>query len=800
MDRHETTGAVRRSVLAGVAAAAFPLIIADASAQDAADVGSSNGDVIVVTAQFKSQDLQDTPIAITAVTGDMLEARGQTGIADVAAQAPNVNLQEAPATFGPAVQAYIRGVGQSDSNFALEPGVGIYVDDVYYSTLQGSMLNLVDLERVEILRGPQGTLAGQNSIGGAVKLYSKLPDGEDEGYLQALYGSYDRTEIRGGGSFTLVPGELFMRLTGAGMSSDGYVDRYDYACTHPGTPVRSFQVGPGCKLGTEGGKSYIAGRGVLRWTPSDPLEVVLIGDITQDESESSPSTLLYVGDLNGPGVDSSPAYDLDGVLLGTASGSPFITYSPYGDFAQDTFTDSPYVSYENYLNYEPRDGTAPYSVPMKNALDSWGFSGQINYELSENLSATSITGYREYDSVFSSAESSPINTSLVTNDVSHKQFSQEVRLSGQVSDIVDFTVGGYFLDAHSEGGSRVQLTTLTFTQTDDVQQQTLAAFFNTEIHVTEALSVIGGVRYSDITKTYVYGRGGVPGNIYGGEAPPALAPLDGLEIEYAGDRLDYRAGLQYRWTDNFMTYAQISTGFKSGGANPRPFFPAQALTHDPETLTAYEAGFKSDFFDRRLVVNAAAFINKYDDILVTVPNCPTVPPRPCSLPLNAGEADVKGFEMEARVSPVEGFSLDASLGYLDFDYKSISELGLSSGITLDMDAPFVQEWQWSIGAQYAHDMGDLGVITPRIDVSYQDSFFSQPINRAPFNEVPERTLVNARIAYHDRDDTWRLAFEVRNLTDKLYYDGLFDNRGSTSSIQGRPAMPRTWAVSLRRNF
>lgn len=755
---------------------------------------------IVVTAQFRVQRLQDTPIAITAMTGEMLEARSQTSIAQVAAQAPNVNLQEAPATYGPSIQAFIRGVGQADSTFALEPGVGLYVDDVYYSTLQGSMLDLLDLQRVEILRGPQGTLAGQNSIGGAIRLYSKRPDGTGGGYIQGTYGSYKRTELRGAADFTIAPDQLFARISGTSVERDGYVTRYDYRCTHPTSTVRSFNMKDDCKLGTEGGKSYSAGRAVLRWTPGSDTEVLLTGDITRDDSESSPSTLLYVGSTTAAGSPATAPYTIDGVQLGTAAGSPFISYSPYGNFALDTFTDSPYVSYENYLNYAPRDGTAPYAAPARNSMDTWGTSANIEHHFTDSLSLTSITAYRQYNAIYTSAESSPIATALTANDVTHKQTTQEIRLSGAIGTWVNFTVGGFYLDAHSEGGSRVQLPTLEFRQTDDVKSKTKAAFANVELHATDELTFVAGTRYTDISKAFTYYRGGTPGNIYNGAAPPSLAPLNGLKATYSGDNVDYRGIVQYRWSPQFMTYAQFSTGFKSGGANPRPFYPSQALTHSPETLDAYEAGFKSDLFARTLRLNMAAFQNEYHDILVSVANCPTVPATPCALPLNAGEAELRGLEAETTWEPVDGLQVDASLGYLDFKYKSIAPIAASAGITLNMDAPFVQKWRWSLGAQYEIDLGGIGSLTPRVDVSHQSSYFSQAINRPPFNLVPGRTLANARLTYRDPEQDWQLSLEVTNLTDKLYYDGLFDNRASTSSIQGRPGRPREWAVTLRRNF
>jgi iron complex outermembrane receptor protein len=272
--------------------------------------------------------------------------------------------------------------------------------------------------------------------------------------------------------------------------------------------------------------------------------------------------------------------------------------------------------------------------------------------------------------------------------------------------------------------------------------------------------------------------------------------------------VDWRGVLQYRWSDQLMTYAQVSTGFKGGGVNPRPFFPSQALAFGPEKLVAYEAGFKSDLFGRMMRLNVSAFINKYDDILVTVSSCPqTGNAAPCALPLNAGKATVKGGEAELSLRPARGFQIDASLAYLNFKYTEISASAASSGIGLEDEGQYISPWQWSIGAQYEIDLGRIGTVTPRIDVDHQDTFNRNANNvdaatggRDIFGSVAGRTLVNARVTFRTADRGWELAFESRNLTNKLYYSYVFDNRGSTNSIQGSPGEPRTFAVTLKRKF
>ena len=234
---------------------------------------------VTVTAQFREQSVQDTPLSITAISGDILEARSQTNIAEITNQAPNVTLKPQGAAFGPSLGASIRGVGQFDFNPALEPGVGIYVDDVYFATLTGSIMDLLDLERVEILRGPQGTLAGKNSIGGAVKLFSRKAEGEG-GYLSAAYGSRDRMDLRGSGDFAL--GEnLFARLSGVRKRQEGYIEQPRLRLRLPeqrraGNP----RAGDDCVVAHNSEVDYSALRGVLRFVASDSFEITGAVDYT----------------------------------------------------------------------------------------------------------------------------------------------------------------------------------------------------------------------------------------------------------------------------------------------------------------------------------------------------------------------------------------------------------------------------------------------------------------------------------------------------------------------------------------
>jgi iron complex outermembrane receptor protein len=760
------------------------------------DPSKPEGDVIIVTAQFREQNPQKTPLAMTVLGTEQMRERNQVTTVDLGAHAPNVNLSPGTGVYGPAMQAYIRGVGQHDFNFALEPGVGVYVDDVYYSTLTGSIIDLMDLERVEVLRGPQGTLAGQNSIGGAIRLFSRKPQGGNNGYVQTTYGRYDRLEVRAAGDFTLVKHKLFGRISGVAHHSDGYVTRYDYACTHPGTTVPTFQDDNGCKLGTEGGRAYAGTRASFRWTPTNRVEVTVTGDYTKDNSESTPNTLLYVGTPMGPGSPPLPNLSLGGVPLGTPAGSDFISYSPFGGYALDTRSSSPYANYSTYTDPAPANGTNAYGVPPVYRVDSGGASGRIEVDLPKRLSLTSITAYRQYSGEWSTDEGTPIGSMTLHNVVSSAQATEELRFGGKLfGDAVDFTVGGFYLWRESRYGGRIGLPTIQFLEDSVIPAQTAAGFGNIEYHVTDALDLIAGARYTWQEKEFEYGRDFVPG------APviPPLAALNGTVGRFEGSRGDYRGAVQYQWVPQLMTYGQVATGFKGGGVNARPFAPSQAFSHEPETMVGYEIGAKSDWFDDRLRLNAAAFFNQYKDIVVTVSSCPVEPATPCFAPLNAGKAHVMGFELEGVAYPIRYLGLDGSVGYLNFEYDSISAAGASSGITLDMKGPYAPKMQARGGVRYHFLMGSWGSLTPRLDLLYQSAYHTNGLN-SRYDMVDHRTVLNGRVTWSSADDTWQAALELTNITNSLYYLNVTDARSTAFMVNGQPAPPFRWALSLRRNF
>jgi iron complex outermembrane receptor protein len=748
---------------------------------------------IVVTAEFRKENLQNTPIAITSVNSRMLEARGQTNITQVAAQAPNVSLRPAGSSLGNTLVAYIRGVGQGDFNYALEPGVGIYIDDVYFATATGAEFNLIDLDRVEILRGPQGTLAGKNSIGGAIKLYSKKPDGNGGGYIEGTYGSDNLIQGRAAADFTIVPEQLFARVSLVSRHQDGYVTMIDYKCAHPG-PIDTGVAGLGtipnnlptlvhdetCELGKAGGVNYTAGRVALRYNPDSRLDVNLSADFDSDNSEVQPAVLKIANYPN-----KTPP------INGVPFGPWFITGQKYTTYANSTDFDTAY---------------GPYTSPTISHMQQWGGAADIQYNFTEKLQLRSITSYRRYTSKFGDiADGSPVSVALQFHTLKYHQFTQEVRLNDTLGDgLLDFTLGGFYFKGNGRQSGRIDLSYshLDFLSDDLIPSESIAGFVNAALHPAEKLTLDGGLRYSGDKKSYTFGRIAPD---HSGPAP-IVGGLSGVAGHFKHTRLDYRFAIDYNWTHDIMTYAQISTGFKGGGINPRPFIPAQVVSFDPETLTAYEVGAKTEFFDHRLRLNAAAFYNKYNNIQLTVFSCPQFSPSPtfpCFAPLNAGTADVDGAELELNAFPTNGLELDGSLSYLHFKYTTISpNVGIPGvrGVQMGMVPPYTPSWKASFGVQYAIDLGrGVGSLTPRVDVDYESSVYGNATNAAT-NRIPSRTIANARLTYRSPDDNWELALEVTNLTDKYYALTMDDSLATAGYMSIGPARPREWLVSLRRNF
>ncbi|MEO5706285.1 MAG: TonB-dependent receptor [Alteraurantiacibacter sp.] len=799
---------LKATLLTGAAAfacaGAAPALAQDGAADaQTATADDAAGNVITVTAQFREQSLQDTPLAITAVNAEMLEARSQTNISEITAQAPSVTLKPQGAAFGPALGASIRGIGQYDFNPALEPGVGLYVDDVYYATLTGAIFDLLDVDRVEVLRGPQGTLAGKNSIGGAIKLYSQRPTGDGSGSISGTYGSRNRVDLRASADFALTD-ELAMRVAGVAKKQEGYVDRLDFGCVNPPGSALNPAIGGvqptttagHCHVASDGEVDYLAGRAQLRYRPSDRIDINIIGDYTHDDRNPAAGVLLFANNPTNPNI------------RGSADAVPY----------DSRFICGPYCNYASYASPADAWVAVPFGPPItgyplhetrgegRTKFNGWGLSGQVDIDLTDNLQLQSITSYREYALQFTNDDDySPLAVGNGLSELDYWGFTQELRLNGSMlDDAINWTLGAFYLDQRSTYATfqdiRYAPIPLQFQGDDPVNADTKAVFAAVSWEIVEDLTFNGGLRYTDEHKDYTFSRRNRDGTLN-----PFLGALDGVTGAFDGDKIDWRANLQYRFSDQLMTYAQVSTGFKGGGINPRPFNPAQVQPFGPETLTAYELGFKSDLFDRLVRLNGAVYFSDYKGIQLTLLSCPQFGgPGPCALPQNAGDAEIKGLELEATIDPGNGLLIDAAMSYLDFDYTAINpQAGGSTapnGVQLGMVPPYTPKWKWAVGIQYEVDLGDSGSVTPRVDVSYQSDIFSNAVN-GPNNLIDAYTIANVRLTWRNEDSDLEVALEVRNVFDKYYLLTSFDLTGAGAGfVAGQPGRPHEWAVSFKRSF
>ena len=790
----------------GVATMAHAAEPAPAPADNSNQVGE-----VVVTAQFRSQDLQTTPLAITAVNSDMLRARSQTNVATVAQASPGLNLTTGSLGGAQTTQISIRGIGQRDFNLAVEPGVGMYIDDVYYGTMFGALFDLVDTDRVEILRGPQGTLSGKNSEGGAVKLYSKKPTDSNSAYIESTFGNFSRREVRAGANYTIVPDKLFVRITGIGEFEKGYVKSYDYQCRNGKNPVSgsnplpSFALNPpgfggndSCLLSREGGKNLVGLRASLRWTPNEKIDDVLTYDDMHDRADPPP---------------------LVTIAQGTGWAAPG-TGAPVANFAV------PYGSYYNYATYCGLVGTPQsFCVKPQSALDSWGLSNNLDIKVNDNVSLKSISAFRQFSQQsVTDGDNSPLSTGQNSWNLHYKQYSQEVRLSAKLNDMIQFTVGGFYFKSDAEQGARVSIDSLVntagvisyvpfdFLEFDPVKVTSKSLFGHLEVTPTDRLTLTAGIRYTDDSKFFQYGRALAPG--YAGSfLDGSVTPLNGTNGTFSGSRVDYRFTADYKFTKDISVYVQTATGYKGGGFSPRPFYPQQAVPFGPEVDTDYEIGLKSYLFDRRVRMNISAYYNKYDSLQLQLSYCPDFAPqtipilnRRCAMNANVGNADIKGFEAETEIHPVRNALIDASVSYIDFVYTSLDTPTLKTGIRLTDKPVYVPAWKFNIGAQYKYEIGKAGSFTPRFDVSYLDKQQTNLINN-PAAVIKAYMLVNARLTWENGQGDWSVALEATNLLDKYYavvqswgLPPAINASPLTGSATEQPGRPRMVAVTVRKTF
>ena len=838
-----------RSVVTMTVSAAVATILGTAPAWVGAQESSDDGlQEVVVTARFREENLQTTPLAITALSVDQLDQRSLTNVDDVGLAIPNAYMRPPVSNFGPTQTIGLRGIIQTDFSYAFEPAVGVYIDDVYHGTLTGSSMDLLDLERLEVLRGPQGTLFGKNSLGGAIRLVSKKPEGSNTGNVEVTYGQYDRIDVKAVGDFSLVPDKAFVRIVGLSKQRDGYGKRLDFTCEmkRRGTPQLagigdgvgadgsaggpldgnpdvvaagsaadnnfSFpqtvdaQEGTGCEIGKLGGQSSNAARVMFRVLPRDGLEFNFAADYAKQSDDPPVETLLR---QRGGAIDNFYSTN--------------VVYRKYGIryTGDDRFvTGNPYTNYAGF-----NDVVNGKVFNPDQDIDSWGASASVDYDVAEKVHATALVAYRTYTADWmNDSDLTPFGLIQTDTLQEHLQRQAELRLNGLLlNDKLDWTAGLFFYNSRSRAYNTTNFEAFAalgvlpnFVADDRYSSENKSAFVHLNYAFTDKLSVSTGLRYTDESKTNTFNHIG------------QITIADPLE--FGDSRVDYNAVIDYKFTDSLFAYASVASGFRSPGVTPRISTVGQLQSIPGEEAINYELGMKVDLFDHKLRVNPTVFYMDYDPRLfqTTAAQCNLASdPNPGTPYFLAGgtcppgtplagttgispwfvyvsvPAKVKGAELELTATPIERLAINYSFGYnfTKVDVDSPTILGYTD------TSVFVQpKINMSAGIQYGIPLFG-GRLTPRVDAFYQSHRTNGPIashQLDPQWTIGGFTVLNARVAYDTEEGDWQLALSATNLTNHFYWNQLGAQTTSLGALAdaraGTPSAPRQWAVTVKKNF
>ncbi len=786
-EKKNRSACLARSLLAIAVAMCLSPARGEAQEQPAASGAEAETlESVVVTARRREESLQDIPVAVTALSADELERQQVVSTTDLDKIAPNLQFHSYGTLTGnnSAAQVFIRGIGQTDATPAVDPGVGIYIDDVYMGRSVGGAMDFRDIASVQVLRGPQGTLFGRNTIGGAVLITTNGP-GEGAGNSVRL-GVGDDSLYELYGAFDLPLSDTWSaRISLGGRQRDGYVKR----------------VSDGKDLGDE---NMYTGQLGMRWKPSDAVTFTLRADYTNEDENGSPFVFRAMNEAATFVGAASQAAGCPNML------DPLPPPVLVGPLA-DPRCGNDAQALGNFKN----GGT----YPATSTLENRGVSLVFDWHVNDVFGIKSITANRRIDWTGTrDADNTPLLILHTNYDSRSEQFSQELQALID-TDRVDGVFGLYYFDEDSFDRLLVPLGnpgTSYDTQRVSMDDTAWAAFTEWTFEITDAFSVSAGVRYTDETKGLQATMFNVsPASAAEPPPPTNLCPFAGPPPTQTGclflttNRFerDFSAttkslSAQYRFNEHVMTYLSWSDGFKSGGFNQRynAAPPGNApISFEPETAETWELGVKLDPTDN-LRVNVALFSSDYDDIQMTY-RLGVVP-----LLFNAGVASIDGGEVELDWAPTEDFRLDMSLGYLDAGFDSITPpppfgpVTPTATATLSSRLPFTPEWQGHVGASYGFHVGEW-TLTPRVDVSYTAQQYFDAGNSVEIAQTDDVTLLNASLTLASSDDKWRFMLSGVNLTDELYpvagTSSLTTASGYSEIIYARPL---SWSLSATWSF
>jgi iron complex outermembrane receptor protein len=782
---------------------------------------------VIVTAQRRTEDLQSTPLSVATFAGDSLEDLGVNDPQQLAEFVPNLSMGDGTGRGAGNTQISIRGVNEARISPTLDPAVGIYIDDVYFGRPQTSFIKMLDVERVEVLRGPQGTLFGKNSTGGALRYITKRPEFDEvSGYVDATLGNYDRVDVKGAINIPLSD-TVAIRVTGGSLDRDGYIDR----------------LADGQTLGNE---DSIFASAKLRWQPSEQLDINFGIDYSSRETDDGPTKLIDYHNLNGGFAGTG-----DATAGGPTAASP-------GSNATAAWNGYWGTTARVYDPVTPADlytvgGEGMYPILD---VDSIGLSLNIEYDFGNNFTLKSISGYREVNQFVHRDPDDQADAFTFFDDAVHSDtdfWSQELQLSGlHFDDRLNWVAGLYYSEeeptrfAQENRDSRVTGVrgALFFTDTGAQTTDSFGVYGQGTYDVTDKLSLTAGVRYTEDKKNFNFiqvinwDAALVADGVNLGLAPltipamgPGSQPCDPIPTGSCvkqpgvsgGDKFTEvtpRFAIEYQFNDDIMAYASASKGFKAGGTNDT--VNDVDIPFAPETIWSYEGGIRSEFLNNRLRINATYFFMEYEGKHITVVGS-TICDSRCTL--NAGDAEIDGWEIETQYVANDFLSLHANFGILDAQWTDPVP---GSGVTLDSDFSRAPDLSYVLGARFNLPLDMGGRLAASIDYSYKDDQESSPQDSTTLT-IPSYDLLTARLKYVSADESWEASVFCSNCTDEKYITGGAAWAGATDNtiypyklsnvhpayVSGglNPAgtappgitmvnvgAPRFWGVDFRYNF
>ena len=801
---------------------------------------------VVVTAQKRDQGLQDVGIAVSAFTGDQLRAFDATDSFDIAAYTPGVHISGNLA--GQNTQFTIRGVTHNDGNDIIESPNAVYLDEGYIAIAQAQTFALLDLERVEILKGPQGTLFGRNATGGVVSFFSKKPNFEEfEGFVQLDWGQFDvsndasRHSIEGafGGP---ISDTMAIRAAFRHSEQDPYLENL-YPQGQPefnvfGLPF--FPIGdPGEGSGADlGDDDTTVGRLTLSIRPSDRLEITLSGNYADSELSTGPyqskSTIALVEDVGGRSevynVIDTPANETrlsiltaGGVDSGLDGGGDGLVDSPFGPGNCAAIglcaRMAPGADFFGYLDPDGDDFTfsSDFAFDDQGSTENSGLNARIEYELQNGMSFVSVTDHKSYKKkLFIDVDAAPVNQLANYGSVDATSLTQEFRLSGG-SERSDWVVGAYYLNIDTDSSNALKappnsifgvialpadVVTIASLETDSY-----SLFGQYEYQFTDAMRLIGGVRIMREEKDYVGNWGLTPsmGNdqvsydtsMYIPNAAGAGDPLsyqDDLSESFWTGKLQ----LDYTPNDDLLIYAGVNRGVKAGSFNAALLGAYlggggnAGVPYDEEVLTSFELGFKSTIAGGAARLNGSAYYYDYADYQAFL----FVGVGGNSVNL---DAETYGAEIELQASPTDRLDLILSASYVD---ATIEDLPLRNGSPLplrDVTPTYAPEVQAFAMARYTIPLAAGSSIAIQGDLSYSDEFYYN-LRNFDADKFDSYTMVNGLISWTSSDQSLVASLLINNITDERAGIQGFDLATLCGCNEVSYRAPRNWAVQVRKEF